>query len=94
MEFQVVSAKRLPRFRAGRSRIVFYFCGDMEAMEAGIKDRKTDAGIIKVSSTVLTAPDLLRFPRATGGVGHIASILSGLGQEIHPKRLVSCPINL
>ena len=42
MEFQVISAKRLPKIRAGRNLIVFYFRKDMEAVKAGIEDRKTD----------------------------------------------------
>ena len=49
MEFQVVTAKRLPRIRAGRSLIVFHFRKDMKAVTAGIEDRKTDTGTMKVS---------------------------------------------
>ena len=36
MEFQVISNKRLPRIRAGRNLIVFYFRKEMEAVTAGI----------------------------------------------------------
>ena len=65
MEFQVVTAKRLPRIRAGRSLIVFYFRKDMEAVRAGVEDRKTDTGTMKISSAALTALDLLRYPQAS-----------------------------
>ena len=68
MEFQVVTAKRLPRIRAGRSLIVFYFRKDMEAVTAGIEDRKTDTGTMTISSAALTALDLLRYPQASGGI--------------------------
>ncbi len=62
MEFQVISAKRLPKIRAGRNLIVFYFRKDMEAVTAGIEDRKTDADTMKISSAALTALDLPRYP--------------------------------
>ena len=65
MEFQVISNKRLPRIRAGRNLIVFYFRKEMEAVTAGIEGRKTDTGTMKISSAALTALDLLRYPQAS-----------------------------
>src|ERR1700758_2537492 len=44
MEFQVVTDKRLPTIRAGRSAIVFTYRKDMGAVSAGIEDHKTDTG--------------------------------------------------
>ena len=89
MEFQVVTAKRLPRIRAGRSLIVFYFRKDMKAVTAGIEDRKTDTGTMKMSSAALTALDLLRYPQASGGIDNIATVLSDLRQEIDPEQLAA-----
>ena len=89
MEFQVVTAKRLPRIRAGRSLIVFYFRKDMEVVSGGIEDRKTDTGTMKISSAALTALDLLRYPQASGGIDNIATILSDLRQEIDPEQLAA-----
>ena len=89
MEFQVVTAKRLPRIRAGRSMIVFYFRKDMKAVTAGIEDRKTDTGTMKMSSAALTALDLLRYPQASGGIDTIATVLSDLRQEIDPEQLAA-----
>ena len=63
MEFQVVAGKRLPKICAGRNLIVFYFRRDMEAAAAGIEDRKTDTGTMKISSAALTVLDLLRYRR-------------------------------
>ena len=87
MEFQVVTAKRLPRIRAGRSMIVFYFRKDMEAVMAGLDDRKTDTGTMKISSAALTALDLLRYPQASGGIDNVTTVLSDLGQKIDPGHL-------
>ena len=89
MEFQVVSSKRLPRIRAGRSLIVFYFRKDMVAVTAGIEDRKTDTGTMKISSAALTALDLLRYPQASGGIDNVATVLSDLGQKIDPEQLAA-----
>ena len=87
MEFQVVSAKRLPKIRAGRSLIVFYFRKDMEAVATGIEDRKTDTGSMKISSAALTALDLLRYPQASAGIDNVATVLSDLGQKIDADQL-------
>jgi len=89
MEFQVVSAKRLPKIRAGRNLIVFYFRKDMEAVTAGIEDRKTDTGTMKISSAALTALDLLRYPQASGGIDNVATVLSDLAEKIDPQQLAS-----
>ena len=92
MEFQVVAAKRLPRIRAGRSMIVFYFRKDMEAVTTGIEDRKTDTGTMKVSSAALTALDLLRYPQASGGMDNIATVLSDLGRKIDREQLAALSV--
>ena len=89
MEFQVISAKRLPKTRAGRNLIVFYFRRDVEAVTAGIERRKTDTGTMKVSSAALTALDLLRYPQASGGIDNVATVLSDLGQQIDPEQLAA-----
>ena len=89
MEFQVVSAKRLPRIRAGRNLIAFYFRRDLEAVLAGIEGHKTDTGTMKVSSAALTALDLLRYPQASGGIDNVATVLSDLGRKIDPAQLAA-----
>ena len=89
MEFQVVTAKRLPRLRAGRSLIVFYFRKDMEAVTAGVEDRKTDTGTMKISSAALTALDLVRYPQASGGIDTVATVLSDFGQKIDSEQLAA-----
>ena len=89
MEFQVISTKRLPAIRAGRSLIVFYFRKQMEAVTAGIEGRKTDTGAMKISSAALTALDLVRYPRAAGGSDNVATVLSDLGQKIDPGQLAA-----
>jgi predicted transcriptional regulator of viral defense system len=87
MEFQVVTDKKMPELQVGRSRIAFYTRKDMAAISAGIEDRKTDTGRMKVSSVELTVLDLLRYPWAAGGIDHIATVLSDLSGKIDPQKL-------
>ena len=89
MEFQVISAKRLPKIHAGRNLIVFYFRKNVEAVTPGTEDRKTNTGTMKISSAALTALDLLRYPQASGGIDNVATVLSDLGQKIDPEQLAT-----
>jgi len=89
MEFQVVTGKRLPKIRAGRNLVVFYYRKDMVAVAAGIEERKTDTGTMKLSGPALTALDLLRYPRAAGGLDNIATVLTDLGEKIDGEQLAA-----
>ena len=87
MQFQVVTDKRLPKIRAGRSVLAFYYRKDMDEVAEGIEERKTEAGFIKVSGIELTMLDLLRYPHAAAGLDHIATVLSDLGPRLDPHKL-------
>jgi predicted transcriptional regulator of viral defense system len=87
MEFQVVAPKRIPKIRAGRNLISFSYRKDMGAVASGIEERKTDTGTMKVSSSALTALDLLRYPQASGGLDNIATVLNDLGPMIDATKL-------
>ena len=89
MEFQVVTAKRLPRIRAGRNLIVFYYRGNVDVVTVGTEGRKTDTGMMTISSAALTALDLLRYPQASGGIDNVATVLSDLGQQIDAEQLAT-----
>jgi len=87
MEFQVITDKRLPRIRAGRSAVVFYYRKDMGAITSSLEDHKTDTGRMKVASLELTILDLLRYSHAGGGLDHIATVLCDLGDRVDPTKL-------
>ena len=89
MEFQVVTGKRLPGIRAGRTVIAFHYRRNMAQVAAGMEDRKTDTGCMKVSSPELTALDLLRYPRAAGGLDNVATVLTDLGGRLDPEKLAT-----
>lgn len=88
-EFQVITDRQLGPIRAGRSQLVFRYRKDMEGVADGIEQRKTDTGRMQVSGVELTALDLLRYPRATGGLDQIAAVLVDLGPQIDPDTLAA-----
>ena len=89
MEFQVITSKRLPQLRVGRSTIAFYYRKDLTAVIAGIEDRKTDTGRMKISSPELTVLDLVRYPHAAGGLDNIATVICDLAGQLDTVKLVT-----
>ena len=87
MEFQVVTNKRIPKVRAGRSIISFLYRKDMASISSALISHKTDTGSMKISSPELTALDLLRYAHAAGTIHSIATVLSDLGAKMQPDRL-------
>ena len=87
MEFQVLTDKRLPRIKVGRSSIAFYYRKDMGAIAEGLQSHKTDTGHMKISSIELTMLDLLRYPHAAAGIDNIATVLSDLHESVDPEKL-------
>jgi AbiEi antitoxin C-terminal domain len=61
----------------------------MAAVSAGIEDRKTDTGRMKISSVELTVLDLVRYPHAAGGLDNIATIIADLGERIEARKLAA-----
>lgn len=88
MEFQVVTDKRLPTIRAGRSSLAFYYRKDMKTVIDGLVVHKTDTGRMTVSSVELTLLDLLRYRHAGGGLDNIATVVADLGGRADADKLV------
>lgn len=89
MEFQVITDKRLPRIKAGRTALAFYYRKHMAGLGQGIEKRKTGTGVMRVSSPGLTALDMLRYPHAAAGLDHAATMLGELGDRIDGKALAT-----
>jgi predicted transcriptional regulator of viral defense system len=87
MAFQIVTDKRLPKIRAGRSIVSFVYRKDMARVAGGLIDHKTDTGRMRISSPELTALDLLRYPRLAGTLDSIATVLSDLGDKLRADAL-------
>ena len=89
MEFQVITAKRLPKIRAGRNLIVFYYRKDLLGITVGLESRKTNTGKMQISSPALTALDLLRYSQASAGIDNVATVLSDLVDKIDAQELAT-----
>jgi predicted transcriptional regulator of viral defense system len=87
MEFQVVTDRQLPKIRAGRSYIVFYFRKEIKPVLSAVERRKTDTGSMAVSSVELTCLDLIRYVHAVGGFDAVATALADLGDKIDGEKL-------
>ena len=87
MQFQIVTDKRMPKIRAGRSILAFFYRRDMQAVASALLDQKTDTGRMKISSPELTALDLLRYAHAAGTIDSITAVLSELGAKLKPEPL-------
>jgi predicted transcriptional regulator of viral defense system len=87
MEFQVATEKRLPTIHAGRSIITFHYRKNMAAVQSGVEKTKTESGYMNISSPELTVLDLVRYPRASGGIDNIATIIAELGGKLDIAKL-------
>jgi predicted transcriptional regulator of viral defense system len=87
MAFQVVTDKRMPKIRAGRSIISFVYRRDMATIADTLVDQKTDTGHMKISSAELTAFDLIRYAHVAGTINSIATVLSDLAAKLDCQRL-------
>ena len=88
MEFQVMTDRQLPKIRAGRSYLVFYFRKEIEPVLCAVEQHRTATGTMAVSSVELTCLDLMRYANAVGGFSAVATILVDLGEKIDADKLV------
>ena len=89
MEFQVVTDKQIPRIRAGRSIITFYYRNHFADIRGGVEEHKTDTGHMRVSSPELTALDLLRYAPALGGLDNVVTVLGDLAYGLDAEKLAA-----
>lgn len=88
MAFQVISDKRLPCIHVGRSIISFHFRKTLSALRDEVSERRTEGGNIRLSSPELTAFDLLCYPRGSGGLDHVLTVLTDIYDKLDVRKLV------
>ena len=86
-EFQVLVNKQLRPVHVNGLRIHFVMKNNLK-ITSGIIQTKTETGYIQVSGPELTALDLMKYPRISGGLDNIATVLSELGEKIRPDELL------
>jgi hypothetical protein len=85
MVFQVVTDRPTRPARSGRVHIHFHMSRILA--DTPIEEVQSETGTIRVSTPEATAFDLVRFARASGGIGSVATILSELADELAPGEL-------
>lgn len=85
MAFQVVTDRPTRRAVAGRARIEFHASSIVGGTPC--VDVPTDTDSMRVSTPEATAFDLVRFARACGGWGNVASVLTELAERLDGARL-------
>ena len=85
--FQVMTNKQLKPLSFGKVRIEFIykkFFVNLPTQNINVK-----TGYLKISSPELTAMDLLLYSKHSGGLNHIAGVLSELVEAINPEKLTA-----
>jgi len=89
-ELQVVTSTPVRPLRTGRVRIRFFVKKHIERTPA--VEIKTPSGSMRVSTPEATAVDLVRHPRAAGGLDNVTAILSELSRNLDSQRLVTAAV--
>ena len=85
-EFQVVLQRNRPAIVCGAVRVAFVARRDLDAVP--VESVNNPRGTVLVSTVEATAVDLVGYMHRAGGVDRVAGVLSELGDDIDPKRLV------
>ncbi len=86
-EFQVITDRSVRLVTVGRTRIRF-FASKFVAC-AATTEVKTPTGKMRLSTAETTAVDLVRFARAAGHLGNVATVLAELAPTLDAKRLLA-----
>lgn len=84
--FQVVLAANRSPIICGRVRVSFV--ARRNVGDIPVRNFNTPRGTIRVSTVEATALDLVGYMRRSGGLDHVADLLSYLGEGMEPDRLV------
>lgn len=87
-EFQVIVPTRAVRpIRVGNVHIRFFGKGPFD--RSVTVEVKTPTGFQKASSAETTAWDLVRYPRAAGGLEHVITVLAELAERLDAAKLTA-----
>ncbi len=85
-ELQVVVEKNRPVIVCGAVRVAFVARRNLTAVP--VESYNNPRGTVVVSTVEATAVDLVGYMHRAGGVDRVAGVLSELGEDMDPKRLV------
>lgn len=84
--FQVMLGSNRPAISCGAVRVSFV--ARRNVSDVPVRTFNTPRGTVLVSTVEATAVDLVGYMRHAGGVDRVAALLSELGEEMDPDRLV------
>ncbi len=85
-EFQVVVERNRPAIVCGGVRVAFVARRNLAAVP--VERFNTPRGTVVVSTVEATAIDLVGYMHRAGGLDRVAGVLSELGEDMDPERLV------
>lgn len=86
--FQIIADKRIKRkLKFGQIRVDCIYKKSLENLP--IQNITVSTGYLRISSPELTALDLLMYSNKSGGLNHIATVLSELVEAIDSKKLIT-----
>ena len=85
-EFQVILEKNRPAITCGSVKVAFVARRNMGVVP--VQSFNNPRGTVLVSTVEATAVDLVGYMHRAGGVDRVAGVLSELGEDMDPKRLV------
>lgn len=89
--FQVMTNKQLNPIKCGKVLIQFSFKKHISDIQTTIFNVPT--GYLRVSTPEVTAMDLFCYQKSSGGINHIATVLTELMASINPEKLLQLVIN-
>lgn len=78
--FQIITNKKRPPIKCGKIKIVFYFKKEFNNISS--QYFSTPKSILNISTPEQTAIDLFLYPKQSGGLNHIATVMSELSEKI------------
>lgn len=86
MVFQVMTTKQIKPLTIDKTRIQFLYKNSLDHIPVITHTSRT--GYLKISSPEITAIDLVTHIKQSGGLSHIATVLSELIEAIDPKKMI------
>jgi len=83
--FQVITNKKRPPIKCGRIKVVFIF--KKEFNDIALQKFSTQKSILNISTPEQTAIDVFLYPKQSGGLNHIVTVMAELSEKIDPDAL-------
>jgi len=89
--FQVMTNRQINSVICGKVTINFNFKKNISAMP--IETFAVPTGYVKIATPEVTAMDLLKYNKSSGGINHVATVLTELIEKIDPEKMLQLAID-